>query len=80
MSKAKALKIAWNIVKEGIKKAPGVARELLDDAGRVITAIEASDWLSPNEPDEKPAPEPPPDFNPPGSLDLPGHDPGKPIA
>jgi hypothetical protein len=35
MSKAKALKIAWNIVKEGIKKAPGVARELLDDAGKV---------------------------------------------
>jgi hypothetical protein len=70
----------WNIVKEGIKKSPGVARELLDDAGRVITAIEVIDWLSPDEPSEKPDPGPPPDFNPPGSLDLPGHDPGKPTA
>jgi hypothetical protein len=45
MSKAKALKIAWNIVKEGIKKAPGVARELLDDAGRV-TAVCVTSWHS----------------------------------
>ncbi|NEQ27933.1 MAG: hypothetical protein F6K28_54875 [Microcoleus sp. SIO2G3] len=37
-------------------------------------------WLSPDEPAETPDPEPPPDFNPPGWLDLPGNDPGKPIA